>query len=117
MQLRRYFFEQTSLQPSFSQCWSPHADVYRTQGGCWLIKLDLAGVRLEDVQVSLEGSILRVSGVRKDQLVEIGCHHYSLEISYNQFERSIEFPETIENGVVDLQYQDGMLLISIQVGA
>ena len=34
--------------------WQPSADVYRTRDG-WLVKFDLAGVKTEDVTVSMRG--------------------------------------------------------------
>ena len=34
--------------------WQPAADIYRTRAG-WLVKLDVAGVRLEDIQTEITG--------------------------------------------------------------
>ena len=92
--------------------WQPSADVYQTQGG-WLLKFDLAGVRLEDVTVSVRGRFVSVSGVRRDSLVEAGCSYYAMEISYNRFERSIEMPANLENARVSLEAQDGLLLVRV----
>ena len=52
------------------------------------MKFDLAGVRPEDVMVTVRGRRVSVSGVRRDLMVEEGCSYYSMEISYNRFERS-----------------------------
>ena len=64
--------------------WNPAADVYRTQDG-WLVKLDLAGVRAEDIQITLDGDLLRVSGLRRDGFCGEGISHYQLEITYSRF--------------------------------
>jgi len=90
--------------------WQPSADVYRTRDG-WLLKFDLAGVRLEDVTVSVRGRRVSVSGVRRDSMVEEGCSYYSMEISYNRFERFIDMPADLENARVTLQARDGLLLV------
>jgi HSP20 family protein len=90
--------------------WEPSADVYRTRNG-WLLKFDLAGVRPEDVTVSIKGRRVSVSGVRRDLMVEEGCSYYSMEISYNRFERSLEMPADLENARVQLEARNGLLLV------
>ena len=90
--------------------WQPSADVYRTRNG-WLLKFDLAGVRPEDVTVSVQGRRVSVSGVRRDFIAEEGCSYYSMEISYNRFERSLEMPADLENARITLEARDGLLLV------
>lgn len=92
--------------------WTPSADVYRTQNG-WLLKFDLAGVRLEDITVSVRGRYVSVSGVRRDTVIEEGCSYYVMEISYNRFERSIEMPADLGNARVSLEAHDGLLLVRV----
>jgi HSP20 family protein len=90
--------------------WRPSADIYRTRDG-WLLKFDLAGVRPEDVVVSVRGRRVSVSGVRRDLMVEEGCSYYSMEISYNRFERSLEMPAELENAKITLEARNGLLLV------
>ena len=55
-----FFF---AASPAGAQtCWRPSADVYRIPRG-WLLKFDLAGVRMEDVTVEVHGFRISVSGV------------------------------------------------------
>lgn len=94
-------------------CWRPAVDVYHFAQG-WLVKIDLAGVLPQDVQVSLEGRRLRVSGVRRDLSIFEGLRAHSLEIAYNRFERSIELPCDLEQNVhTQFDYRDGMFLLRI----
>jgi HSP20 family protein len=93
--------------------WQPSADVYRTRDG-WLVKLDLAGVRPEDVQVSVSGSRLTVRGVRRDWSLEEGCCHYQMEISYSHFERSLTLPVSLEHTQLSAEHRNGMLLIHVR---
>lgn len=94
--------------------WSPKADVYRTQEG-WLVKFDLAGVRPDDVSFSAAGRCLTVRGERRDSVIEESQHSYSMEISYNRFERTIELPVALEGARLSAEYRDGMLLIRLSV--
>lgn len=93
-------------------CWRPSVDVYRTPDG-WLLKFDLAGVRLEDVNVHLRGRSITVSGFRRDWALEHGCSHYMMEISYNRFERTIELPCELTHARTRLEYREGLLLIRV----
>ena len=92
--------------------WRPAVDVYRTRTG-WLVKFELAGVGLEDVQVETGGSWIRISGQRRDRLPVEGCIPYSMEISYNRFERVIEFPSELASARLELKWRDGLLLVSV----
>lgn len=93
--------------------WCPAADLYRTASG-WLVKLDLAGVRPEDVTVRAEGRRLTVSGSRRDCALSEGCHHYHMEIAYSHFERSFELPCDLIDGRITTDYRDGMLHLHIR---
>ena len=90
--------------------WNPAADVYRTPEG-WLVKVDLAGVRSEDVEITLDGPLLRISGLRRDSFCGEGVSHYQLEITYSRFEKVIQFPCSIERAAVDRDYRDGLLVL------
>jgi HSP20 family protein len=92
--------------------WQPAVDVYRVDGG-WVLKLDLAGVRLDDVHAHVFRNRVTVHGVRRDCMLEEGCHHYSMEISYSRFERTVELPEDLSDALFRLEYRDGILLVRI----
>ena len=92
--------------------WHPPADVYRTPDG-WLIKLDLAGVRPEDVHLSVSGRHLTVKGMRRDWTVSQECRCYQMEIAYSQFERTLELPGISESVEIATSYLDGMLTVRI----
>ena len=94
--------------------WRPAADIYRFRSG-WLIKLELAGVRLEDVRVQVAGRQVRIWGRRRDLLVQQNWTQYSMELSYNQFERRIELPCDLAGARLQLEFREGILLIRIDM--
>lgn len=96
-----------------SSAWSPPVDIYRYRHG-WLVKFELAGIRTEDIQVSIEGHHLTIQGIRRDWSIREGHRSYSMEIAYNRFERSVELPCKMEEARILMEYRDGMLLISLQ---
>jgi HSP20 family protein len=92
--------------------WRPSVDIYRTRTG-WLLKFDLAGVRLEDVGVNVDRCRITVSGVRRDWAVEEGCTYYSMEISYSRFERTVELPCDLSEKSVSLEGRNGLLIVRV----
>src|ERR1700736_5740502 len=98
--------------PEMPHAWRPLANVYRTRDG-WLLKFDLAGVRLEDVTVSVRGRLISVSGIRRDTVIDSGSSYYSMEISYNRFERTIEMPTQLDSARMTLEARDGILLVRL----
>jgi HSP20 family protein len=90
--------------------WQPPADIYKVCGG-WLIKLDLAGVRIDEVQLSREGCQLTIHGERRDSTIREAHQTYSMEISYNRFSRAIQLPCDVTQCELRTEYRDGMLLI------
>jgi HSP20 family protein len=94
-------------------CLHPPADIYRTPWG-WLVKLDLAGVRPEDLSISAYGQTLTIRGRRRDRHHEDSSSCYALEIAYCQFERSLTLPCRLDDARISAELRDGMLWIRIQ---
>lgn len=114
--IKKSFFFMPAEQPAREAVWQPPVDVYRTRDG-WLVKVDLAGVKPEEVQVVVRGNQLTLSGVRRDFCLEEGCHHYQMEIAYSRFERRLSLPVTLERASLTVEHRYGMLLIHIQMEA
>jgi len=107
----RRSYDSRQRRPS-GRLWNPAADVYRTRDG-WLVKVDLAGVRPDDVEITLDGPLLRISGLRRDSFCGEGVSHYQLEITYSRFEKIIQFPCSIEHATVERDYRDGLLVLHL----
>lgn len=93
--------------------WQPSVDVYRSRTG-WLLKFDLAGVRPQDIELTLSGNLLIVRGVRRDCVAEEGYRQYRMEIAYSRFERRIELPGSLTNVHISTEHRDGMLMVKLQ---
>ena len=113
--LDRYFRlirDDRHRRPS-GRLWCPAADVYRSQDG-WIVKVDLAGVSPQDVDVIIDGDLLRISGSRRDGTCGEGVSHYQLEITYSRFEKMIRFPRSIEHASIERDYHDGLLILRLR---
>jgi HSP20 family protein len=93
---------------SVARVWSPPMEAYASNGDL-VLRFDLPGVTLEDVDITLENHTLTVSGVRKAVAEE--APHYLLELPYGEFRRSVTVPEGSDADSIRATYKDGVLEI------
>lgn len=92
--------------------WTPNTDVYLTDTGL-VIKVEIAGIRKEDLELTIEANQLRISGVRRDQCRAARCKFVVMEVNYGQFESVIELPAGYDLGNAKAAYQNGFLRIDV----
>lgn len=93
------------------RAWEPATDVYQIKGG-WVVKMDLAGVAPDDLEVRIADSTLTVSGTRRDRTLREGVWHYQMEITYSRFERAIQLPTSLAGAKIQSEYDNGLLTIT-----
>ena len=103
-----------NARPSGS-LWYPAADVYQTDDG-WLVKVELAGVSVEDVEIDIQGNVLYIAGCRKDRSCVAGISFHQMEITYSRFEKTLQFPATIEGARLEHNFENGILIIRLWKG-
>jgi HSP20 family protein len=92
--------------------WRPLMDVVETKDGISL-KVELPGVKQEDISISIEDNTLMLKGERKHES-EVSEEGYSrVERSYGTFQRSVLLPQTVDAGRVKATYKDGVLAIQL----
>lgn len=92
--------------------WVPNTDVYVTDAGV-VIHVELAGVHKEDMQLVMEGDLLKVSGQRQDANRPAKCKFQMMEINYGLFETVIELPPGYDLSQARASYQNGFLRIEV----
>src|SRR5438034_8503779 len=98
--------------PSGQTHWIPNTDVYVTDGHI-VIKVELAGMRREDLELTVEGNRLKISGQRPDGCRPAKCSFLMMEINYGAFESVIELPEGYDVTEAKAAYQNGFLRIDV----
>ena len=71
--------------------WVPNTDVYVGDSGV-VIKVELAGMQRENLELVIEGNRLKISGQRGDGCRTGQCKFLVMEINYGAFESLIELP-------------------------
>ena len=92
--------------------WVPNTDVYATDGGL-VIKVELAGMRSENLEINVEGNRLRISGTRPDGCRAPQCNFIVMEINYGAFETVLELPEGYDLSLAKAAYLNGFLRIDV----
>lgn len=100
------------VRPS-GRLWNPAADVYRSDEG-WIVKVDLAGICSDELEIELHQSSLRIRGCRRDTLIREGFSYQQMEITYSRFEKTIQFPCSIEEASLQHDYRDGLLIVKLR---
>ena len=92
--------------------WQPDVDVFETEKAV-VVRVELAGVRGDDLRVSVDGEALRISGVRMaPEPVEVKRLH-QMEIATGPFERRLRVPIAFQREGVTAQLADGFLTVTL----
>ena len=92
--------------------WIPNTDVYVCETGL-VIKVELAGMRREDLELVVEGNRVKISGQRPDGCRPPKCKFLVMEINYGAFETIIELPSGYNMSRARAAYQNGFLRIDV----
>lgn len=91
---------------------APRFDVKETRDA-YVFTADLPGVTEDDLDVSLTGNRLTVSGKRESERTNEGERYYAYERSYGSFTRSFTLPEGVDAEHVDATLKNGVLTLSV----
>jgi len=86
--------------------WTPPLEALARDGDL-VIRADLPGCALEDVEITLEDSTLTLSGTRKG--APEGASYYLAELPYGEFRRSVTIPEGVDADSIKARFNDGVL--------
>ncbi|HVV02366.1 MAG TPA: Hsp20/alpha crystallin family protein [Verrucomicrobiae bacterium] len=94
--------------------WVPNTDVYTTDSGL-VVKVELAGMRSHDLEITVEGNRLRISGTRPDGCRAAKASFLVMEINYGPFESVLELPSGYDLSQAKASYLNGFLRIDVPV--
>ncbi|MCC7416769.1 MAG: Hsp20/alpha crystallin family protein [Acidobacteria bacterium] len=96
--------------------WSPKIDVFEKNGRL-VTKIDLPGVKKEDVSVEVADGQLALSGERKHEAEEKTDDFYRTEREYGSFYRRVPLPDGVNVDDVKATFADGVLEVSVPMPA
>jgi HSP20 family protein len=96
------------------QAWYPQIDVFEKDNRL-VTKIDLPGMKKDDVKVEVTDGQLAISGERKREAEEKGEEFYRCEREYGSFSRAVPLPEGVKLEDVKATFSDGVLEVSVPV--
>jgi len=111
----RFFNDPLFPTPSMlsDEIWYPSVDVSENKKNI-VVKAEIPGVDLKDIDVSLDGRVLTIKGEKKQEKEESDEHYLRLESAYGYYRRSIELPADVDPSKVDAKYKNGILKIKLK---
>ena len=107
------FHEMTPFIPQMPAGFIPSFDIKETKDA-YLFKADIPGVKESDLEVTISGNRITVSGKREAEKEEQTDTYYSCERSYGDFTRSFTLPEGVDMKSVHADLDQGVLTLSIK---
>jgi HSP20 family protein len=103
--------QQSLLQRSIT--WRPLADI-RESSDMMTVKIELAGMKEEDIEVTLYTDALVVSGERPDdQKNGTGVYYHEAQIRYGPFRVEVFMPSPVDTEAVAARYENGFLWVDL----
>jgi len=88
--------------------WEPAVDIVEDKKE-YIIQADLPGLRKQDVNVTFENGILRLSGQRKHEAERKDWRYHRVEWPYGAFHRSLTLPGDAAERQNHAEFKDGVL--------
>jgi HSP20 family protein len=92
--------------------WQPDVDVFETEKSV-VVRAELAGVRGEDLRVTVDGETLRINGVRLAPEPADVRRLHQMEIATGPFDRKVRIAIAFERDAVTAHLADGFLTVTL----
>jgi HSP20 family protein len=101
--------------PPAPDSWFPKTDVYISEDGRLTFEMELAAIKKEDLELTVEAKRLIIRGERSDGGRRQRCRYLVKELQYGPFENIIEIPSDYDYDLTQARvaYRDGILQIDV----
>jgi HSP20 family protein len=106
--LEDVFGSRLRTEQSGEVLWRPPVDI-EEQPERYTLHLELPGMRLEDIKITLEDNRLVIRGEKTRTEEEKNATYHRLERVYGTFERSFALNHEVKSDKIEATYRDGVL--------
>lgn len=92
--------------------WVPPVDIQETADG-YRLQAELPGLTKEDINITLENNVLRLSGERKFERDAKKENFQRIERTYGAFTRAFALPQQVNSEGVQAAFENGVLTINV----
>ncbi len=117
---------QRDMERIFQQWWECHSGLPRAHGRIWvpptdvcetptqlIIKMEMAGMTEDQIQIVLYNDYVVVSGRREDERITPRSIVHQMDIWYGDFRAEIPIPARVDYDRVEADYRNGMIYITM----
>lgn len=95
-----------------TRSWVPPVDIQET-ADTYVFHAELPGLTKENIHITLENNILRISGERKLEKDVKKENFHRIERTYGTFARTFTLPTQVDNERVQAAFENGILRVSV----
>ena len=96
--------------------WAPSVEVFE-KGDDFVVKVELPGMKYEDIDVSVLEDTLVVKGEKKPESGIKDEDYHRSEFAYGSFYRSVVLPSSIDTKNIEAVYEDGILYVTLKMAS
>lgn len=100
------------LRDNAGAAWVPPVDIFE-EADTIRILAEVAGVKPEDVKLSVENNVLTIRGTKEQVAEERAERVHRYERTYGVFERSFTLPATVDAEKIRASYDQGVLQVTL----
>lgn len=94
------------------RAWAPPLDVHEDKDG-YTIRVELPGMKREEIEVAIQGDALVISGERKAETPKDETEVHRQERNFGRFSRVLTLPTAVAGDKVKATYKDGILTVTL----
>ncbi len=103
---------QGAAASSTPAAWAPALDISERKDA-YVVTVELPGVKLDDLQITLEGGLLTIQGERHFADDSSEQHFHRVERRYGAFRRAITLPAHVQADAIEATADNGVLQIMV----
>jgi HSP20 family protein len=106
------FFTDLQGEEVSNRGWVPPVDIQETEDA-YRLHAELPGLTKEDIDITLENNVLRLSGERKFEKEVKKESFHRVERTYGTFSRAFALPQQVNSEGVQASFANGVLTITV----
>jgi HSP20 family protein len=96
----------------FFDGWTPAIDLYEDKENLF-VKVELPGLKKEEIEVSVHDGTLSISGERKAAMQDSSSQTFRSERFFGRFHRTVALPKPVAVDKIKAAYKDGILTVTL----
>jgi len=106
------FFNDLQGEEVSNRGWVPPVDIQETEDA-YKLQAELPGLTKDDINITLENNVLRLSGERKFEKDVQKESYHRIERTYGAFSRAFALPQQVEADGVEAAFENGILTVTV----